>query len=76
VRLADYKVRILDPDQATDATTRVFLEAACDEERWSTVGCSQKISSTPVARHFWTPSSCSWREKEERSLTQNEEVVA
>jgi 2-isopropylmalate synthase len=43
VRLADYKVRILDPDQATDATTRVVLEAACDEERWSTVGCSQNI---------------------------------
>lgn len=43
VRLADYKVRILDPDQATDATTRVFIEAACGEERWSTVGCSQNI---------------------------------
>jgi len=43
VRLADYKVRILDPDQATDATTRVVIEAACGEERWSTVGCSQNI---------------------------------
>jgi 2-isopropylmalate synthase len=43
VRLADYKVRILDPDQATDATTRVTIEAACGEERWSTVGCSQNI---------------------------------
>jgi 2-isopropylmalate synthase len=43
VRLADYKVRILDPDQATDATTRVVIEAACGEVRWSTVGCSQNI---------------------------------
>jgi 2-isopropylmalate synthase len=43
VRLADYKVRILDPDQATDATTRVIIEAATGEERWSTVGCSQNI---------------------------------
>jgi 2-isopropylmalate synthase len=43
VRLADYKVRILDPEQATDATTRVLIEAACGEERWSTVGCSQNI---------------------------------
>jgi len=43
VRLADYKVRILDPDLATDATTRVIVEAASDEEHWSTVGCSQNI---------------------------------
>jgi 2-isopropylmalate synthase len=43
VRLADYKVRILDPDSATDATTRVVIEATCGDERWSTVGCSQNI---------------------------------
>jgi 2-isopropylmalate synthase len=43
VRLADYKVRILDPESATGAKTRVLLEAARDEERWSTVGVSQNI---------------------------------
>lgn len=43
VRLADYKVRILDPDHATDATTRVMIEAKCGDESWSTVGCSQNI---------------------------------
>ena len=43
VRLADYKVRILDPEKATDAITRVLIEAARGEERWSTVGCSQNI---------------------------------
>jgi 2-isopropylmalate synthase len=43
VRLADYKVRILDPDNATDATTRVVIEATCFDERWSTVGCSPNI---------------------------------
>jgi len=43
VRLADYKVRILDPDSATDATTRVVIEATCGDQRWSTVGCSQNI---------------------------------
>jgi 2-isopropylmalate synthase len=43
VRLVDYKVRILDPDQATEATTRVVIEAANDEERWSTVGVSDNI---------------------------------
>lgn len=43
VRLADYKVRILDPDQATGATTRVFVEAARGTDRWCTVGVSPNI---------------------------------
>jgi 2-isopropylmalate synthase len=43
VRLADYKVRILDPNRATEATTRVIIEAAAQEDRWSTVGCSANI---------------------------------
>jgi 2-isopropylmalate synthase len=43
VRLADYKVRILDPESATGARTRVLIEAARDEERWSTIGVSQNI---------------------------------
>jgi len=43
VRLVDYKVRILDPESATGAKTRVLLEAARDEERWSTIGVSQNI---------------------------------
>lgn len=43
VRLADYKVRILDPEQATDAMTRVIIEATSGDDRWWTVGCSQNI---------------------------------
>jgi 2-isopropylmalate synthase len=43
VRLVDYKVRILDPDSATNATTRVTIEASSGEERWCTVGCSTNI---------------------------------
>jgi 2-isopropylmalate synthase len=43
VHLVDYKVRILDEQSATAATTRVLLEAADGEERWSTVGCAQNI---------------------------------
>jgi 2-isopropylmalate synthase len=43
VRLADYKVRILDPDAATGAKTRVLIESARGEERWSTIGVSQNI---------------------------------
>ena len=43
VRLVDYKVRILDREMATSATTRVLIEAAHGETRWSTVGCSVNI---------------------------------
>jgi 2-isopropylmalate synthase len=43
VRLVDYKVRILDPESATGAKTRVLIEAARGDERWSTVGISQNI---------------------------------
>lgn len=43
VHLADYKVRILDPDKATDAATRVLIEAASNGDRWSTVGVSKNI---------------------------------
>ncbi len=43
VRLTDYKVRILDPESATAAITRVLIEASYNEERWSTVGCSENI---------------------------------
>ncbi len=43
VHLADYKVRIVDEQSATGATTRVLIEAARGDERWSTVGCSANI---------------------------------
>jgi 2-isopropylmalate synthase len=43
VRLVDYKVRILDPESAASAKTRVLIEAARDEERWSTIGVSTNI---------------------------------
>ena len=43
VHLADYKVRILDPEAGTGAKTRVLIESARGEERWSTIGVSQNI---------------------------------
>jgi 2-isopropylmalate synthase len=43
VELTDYKVRILDPESHTDAKTRVLIEAALGEERWSTIGVSQNL---------------------------------
>jgi 2-isopropylmalate synthase len=48
LRLVDYKVRILDPERATAATTRVLLEAADGDARWITVGCSENIIEASV----------------------------
>ncbi|MEW6510131.1 MAG: citramalate synthase [Bacteroidota bacterium] len=41
--LADYKVRILDGDRGTAATTRVLIETRNGTRRWSTVGASANI---------------------------------
>ena len=43
VRLADYKVRILDGENNTAATTRVLIETREGMRRWSTVGASPNI---------------------------------
>lgn len=43
VQLCDYKVRILDPESATGAKTRVLIESRRGGERWSTIGVSQNI---------------------------------
>jgi 2-isopropylmalate synthase len=43
VALHDYKVRILDGDAGTAATTRVLIESGRDAARWTTVGCSANI---------------------------------
>ena len=42
-RLADYKVRILDGDRGTAATTRVLIDTHNGAQRWSTVGASANI---------------------------------
>jgi 2-isopropylmalate synthase len=43
VQLDDYKVRILDPQSATAALTRVLIDASDGERSWTTVGCSVNI---------------------------------
>jgi len=43
VHLADYKVRIVDPQSATAALTRVLIDASDGNETWTTVGCSVNI---------------------------------
>jgi 2-isopropylmalate synthase len=42
-RLADYKVRILDGEKGTAATTRVLIDTHNSHRRWSTVGASANI---------------------------------
>lgn len=41
--LVDYKVRILDGENATGATTRVLIDTQNTRGRWSTVGASANI---------------------------------
>ena len=43
VSLHDYKVRILNGDAGTAATTRVLVESGRGTRRWTTVGCSSNI---------------------------------
>jgi len=43
VKLADYKVRILDSNTGTAAKTRVLIESTDGKDEWGTVGVSQNI---------------------------------
>ncbi len=43
ITLTDYRVRILDPEEATRAATRVLIESGDGESQWSTVGVSENI---------------------------------
>ena len=43
VRLADYKVRVLTPEEGTAAQVRVLIEHHTDEKSWNTVGVSHNI---------------------------------
>ncbi|MBN2301246.1 MAG: citramalate synthase [Lentisphaerae bacterium] len=43
VFLTDFRVRILDPEEATAAKTRVLIESSDGEDSWGTVGVSENI---------------------------------
>lgn len=43
VQLADYRVSILDPEEATAAKTRVVIESTDGQQSWGTVGVSDNI---------------------------------
>ncbi len=43
IKLTDYKVRILTPQDGTKAVTRVMIETSDKQESWSTVGVSANV---------------------------------
>ncbi|MGI6269354.1 MAG: citramalate synthase [Candidatus Howiella sp.] len=43
IRLIDYKVRVMEPKDATAATVRVLITSTDGEELWSTVGVSSDL---------------------------------
>ncbi|MDD4061343.1 MAG: alpha-isopropylmalate synthase regulatory domain-containing protein, partial [Kiritimatiellae bacterium] len=43
VALTDFRVRILDPNEATGATTRVLIESSDGVRQWGTMGVSPNI---------------------------------
>ncbi len=43
IRLADYKVRVLDSDKASAARVRVLIETSDRQHCWSTIGVSTDI---------------------------------
>lgn len=43
IRLIDYKVRVMEPKDATAATVRVLITSTDGEEIWSTVGVSSDV---------------------------------
>ena len=52
LNLIDYKVRILTPQDGTNALVRVRIESSNGNERWSTIGVSQNvIDASYIALH-------------------------
>ncbi len=43
IKLADYKVRIVDGAEGTGASVRVLIESTDGESHWRTVGCSTNV---------------------------------
>ena len=43
IKLTDYRVRVLNPEQATAARVRVFITTSDGEESWDTVGVSENV---------------------------------
>ncbi len=67
IRLTDYRVRILDSQSATAATTRVLIDSSDGARRWSTVG-----AGTDILAASWAALADSF----EYGLTEAVEVIA
>ena len=48
IHLVDYKVRILDPESAAKAATRVMIDFSNGEEIWTTVSVDRNIISASL----------------------------
>eukprot|EP00547_Thalassionema_nitzschioides_P011456 CAMPEP_0194260116 /NCGR_PEP_ID=MMETSP0158-20130606/45222_1 /TAXON_ID=33649 /ORGANISM="Thalassionema nitzschioides, Strain L26-B" /LENGTH=632 /DNA_ID=CAMNT_0039000175 /DNA_START=76 /DNA_END=1971 /DNA_ORIENTATION=- len=48
INLVDYKVRILDPNSATKASTRVMIDFSDGEDTWTTVSVDENIISASL----------------------------
>jgi 2-isopropylmalate synthase len=48
LHLSDYKVRIVNSSESTSAITRVLIESAYDNRRWTTVGAGDNIISASM----------------------------
>ena len=62
VQLCDYKVRILDPEAATGAKTRVLIESCQGRASAGAPSASPRTSSRPAAGPWPTRWSCRWCE--------------
>ena len=49
VKLADYKVRVIDSKDATGAKVRVLIRSTDGEESWTTVGVSTNVIEASLA---------------------------
>jgi 2-isopropylmalate synthase len=43
IRLQDYKVRIIDSNQGTEARTRVLIRSSAEDKEWATLGVSENL---------------------------------
>jgi 2-isopropylmalate synthase len=43
IKLTDYKVRVMNPEDATSAKVRVFITSSDGDRTWDTVGVSENI---------------------------------
>ncbi|MCK5850819.1 MAG: citramalate synthase [Kiritimatiellae bacterium] len=71
VFLTDYRVSILDPDEATAAKTRVLIESSDGKTSWGTVGVSENIIEASWEALVDSVEYKLFKEEEKRKLGRN-----